>query len=164
MRLKCAATSHVLLEETLADAALTSTESRFSLVTKLFVRSSTEVPMCCSSHTMGAPAAWKIAFTASAISGPMPSPGNSVAARYGQSMDNQNSETHLRPLTPSLEAGVGLPTGLPDLSPYCCCTALQGWKRPIQQQQLDQKPTCDRGLTTKLPGSMLKSRQQELLP
>lgn len=58
---------------------LTSTESRFSRVTKLLVRSSTVLPMCCSSHTIGAPAAWNICLTASAISGPMPSPGNSVA-------------------------------------------------------------------------------------
>lgn len=51
---------------------LTSTESRFSRVTKLLVRGSTSLPMRCSSHTIGASAASKIFCTASAISGPMP--------------------------------------------------------------------------------------------
>ena len=57
----------------------TNTESRFSRVIKLFVRGSAVWLICCSSHTIGASAALKIFFTASAISGPMPSPGNSVA-------------------------------------------------------------------------------------
>lgn len=50
----------------------TKTESRFSLVMKLFVLGSTSLPTCCSSHSIGASAALKIFFTASAISGPMP--------------------------------------------------------------------------------------------
>lgn len=53
-------------------AQRTSTESRFSRVTKELVRGSTSVPMRCQSHTMGALAASKISATASAISGPMP--------------------------------------------------------------------------------------------
>ena len=57
----------------------TNTESRFSRVMKLFVRGSAVWLICCSSHAIGASAALKIFFTASAISGPMPSPGNSVA-------------------------------------------------------------------------------------
>jgi len=57
----------------------TSTLSRFSRVTNELVRSSTCVPTCCTSQAIGAPAAAKISFTASAISGPMPSPGNRVA-------------------------------------------------------------------------------------
>ena len=57
----------------------TNTESRFSRVMKLFVRGSAVWLMCCSSHSIGASAALKIFFTASATSGPMPSPGNSVA-------------------------------------------------------------------------------------
>ena len=57
----------------------TKTESRFSRVIKLFVRGSAVWLICCSSHTIGASAALKIFFTASAISGPMPSPGKSVA-------------------------------------------------------------------------------------
>ena len=57
----------------------TNTESRFSRVMKLLVRGSGVLLTCCSSHTMGASAALKIFFTASAISGPMPSPGKRVA-------------------------------------------------------------------------------------
>mmetsp|Transcript_7904 Transcript_7904/g.15880 ORF Transcript_7904/g.15880 Transcript_7904/m.15880 type:complete len:273 (-) Transcript_7904:83-901(-) len=56
-----------------------STESKFSRVMKLFVRGSTSLPICCSSHSIGASAALKISFTDSAISGPIPSPGNRVA-------------------------------------------------------------------------------------
>lgn len=47
-------------------------------MTILFVRGSATLPMYCSSQSMGAPAASKIFFTESAISGPIPSPGKSV--------------------------------------------------------------------------------------
>ena len=37
------------------------------------------IPAFCSSHTKGAPTAWRMASVASLTSGPMPSPGMSVA-------------------------------------------------------------------------------------
>lgn len=59
--------------------ALTRTESRFSRVTMLLVRGSTVLLMYCSSQIMFAPEALNTSFAAAAISGPTPSPGNSVA-------------------------------------------------------------------------------------
>ncbi len=56
-----------------------STESRFSRETKELVRGSTVLGIVCTSHAMGASAASKMRWTASEISGPMPSPGKSVA-------------------------------------------------------------------------------------
>ena len=44
----------------------------------LFVRGSAVVPTICSSQVIGTPALEKMLFTAVAISGPMPSPGNNV--------------------------------------------------------------------------------------
>ena len=73
----------------------TNTESRFSRVMKLFVRGSAVWLMCCSSQSTGASAALKIFFTASAISGPMPSPGNSVAVMRAWLLKSlQHTETY----------------------------------------------------------------------
>lgn len=56
----------------LPPSPLTSTESRFSRVTMLLVLVSTVLPTIWVSQVTGTPAALKIFFTASAISGPMP--------------------------------------------------------------------------------------------
>ena len=68
---KCAASEGAALH-----ATLTRTESKFSRDTMLLVRVSTVVPTTCSSHTIGALAALNTVFTASAMSGPMPSPAS----------------------------------------------------------------------------------------
>lgn len=59
----------------------TRTESKFSRVIRLFVLSSTTVATYWGSHLMGTFAALKIFLIESAISGPIPSPGQALVLR-----------------------------------------------------------------------------------
>lgn len=92
-RLACLCNEYPCYSE--ACCRLTNTESKFSLLTKLLVRGSAVVPTLCSSHWTLAPTALKTFFTDSAISGPIPSPGNKVAVKGCPGVCAKPRETRL---------------------------------------------------------------------